>query len=76
MYDNSYKYYYCDGDLSYRAKQFGFSYEKMYNIKCESFTGPGEKKAITENPHEESENYRKKLEMYRNNILPETVEYL
>jgi glycosyltransferase involved in cell wall biosynthesis len=76
MYDSSYKYYYCDGDLSYRAKQFGFSYEKMYNIKCESLTGSEGKKAIMENHHEESENYQKKLEMYRNNILPENIEYL
>ena len=74
MYDSSYKYYYCDGDLSYRAKQFGFSYEKMYDIKCESLTeSEYEKKAIMENPNEEWENYQEKLEMYRKKELSSTI---
>jgi len=74
MYDVSYKYYYCDGDMSYRAKQFGFSYEKMHDVKCLSLTdSQSEKKAILENNQEEYSNYMKKLELYREKKLPETI---
>lgn len=74
MYDTSYKYYYCDGDLSFRAKEFGFSYKKMYNVKCKSLTGFGvEKKAILENNEIEYSNYLEKLSMYKNKNLPPTL---
>jgi glycosyltransferase involved in cell wall biosynthesis len=74
MYDTSYKYYYCDGDLSFRAKEFGFSYKKMYNVKCKSLTGFGvEKKAILENNEIEYSNYLEKLSMYKNKNLPHTL---
>jgi glycosyltransferase involved in cell wall biosynthesis len=77
MYDTSYKYYYCDGDLSFRAKEFGFTYDKMYNVKCESLTGLGsEKKAILENNEMEYSNYMEKLSMYKEKNLPETIVYL
>jgi glycosyltransferase involved in cell wall biosynthesis len=74
MYDTSYKYYFCDGDLSFRSKQFGFSYEKLYDIKCQSLTrfGP-EKKAIMENYQREWDNYQEKLSLYKEKNLPETI---
>jgi glycosyltransferase involved in cell wall biosynthesis len=74
MYDTSYKYYYCDGDMSYRAKSFGFEYRKMYDVKCISLTNSqSEKKAILENNESEYSNYMSKLSLYRRGILPETI---
>lgn len=76
LYNNSYKYYYCDGDMSYRAKCFGYKYKKLYNIKCKPLTKHSEKKAYTENSSLELENYFNCLEKYRNKILPENIEFL
>jgi glycosyltransferase involved in cell wall biosynthesis len=76
LYNNSYKYYYCDGDMSYRAKSFGYNYKKLYNIKCRPLTSHGEKKAYTENETLEKQNYFTLLEKYRNKILPENIELL
>ena len=73
MYDSSFKYYFCDGDMSFRAKEFGYSYSKMYDVKCNSLTrGNDQKKAYMENYQSEFDNYMEKLEMSRNRELPET----
>jgi len=76
LYNNSYKYYYCDGDMSFRAKCFGYKYKKLYNIKCNSLTKHSEKKAYTENNSLELENYYNCLEKYKNKIFPENIEFL
>lgn len=74
MYDSSYKYYFCDGDMSFRAKSFGYTYSKMYEVKCKSLTmNTEEKMAFMENIQEESKNYYQKLEIYRNGTLPSTI---
>ena len=74
MYDTSYKYYFCDGDMSFRAKSFGYTYSKMHDVKCKPLTSHGpEKMAFMENAQEESNNYYTKLEMYRNKELPSTI---
>jgi glycosyltransferase involved in cell wall biosynthesis len=76
MYNNSYKYYYCDGDMSYRAKCFDYKHKKLFNIKCTPLTAHGEKKAFVENERSESENYFNCLEKYKNKILPDNIEFL
>ena len=76
LYNNSYKYYYCDGDMSYRAKSFGYNYKKLDNIKCEVLTYHGQKNAFLENSSDELDNYLKHLELYRNQKLPENIELL
>jgi glycosyltransferase involved in cell wall biosynthesis len=76
MYNNSYKYYYCDGDMSYRAKCFDYKHKKLFNIKCRPLTAHGEKKAFVENERAESENYFSCLEKYKNKILPDNIEFL
>ena len=77
MYDSSYKYYFCDGDMSFRAKEFGFSFIKMYGIRCNSLTKSGqEKKAIMENYKEEIDNYYEKLEMYKRKEIANTTSKL
>jgi GT2 family glycosyltransferase len=76
LYNNSYKYYYCDADMSYRAKCFGYKYSKMYDIKCLPLTGNSEKKAFMINQVEEEANYKSHLGMYIEKILPDNIEFL
>jgi glycosyltransferase involved in cell wall biosynthesis len=74
MYDPSYKYYFCDGDMSFRAKSFGYSYKKLQNVKCHPLTEHGpEKRAFMTDVKQESDNYYQKLEMYKNGQLPPTI---
>lgn len=76
MYNNSYKYYYCDGDMSFRAKSFGYNYKKLNNIKCKPLTQHNEKIAFIDNNQVEMKNYFDFLELYKNKVLPENIEYL
>jgi glycosyltransferase involved in cell wall biosynthesis len=76
MYNNSYKYYYCDGDMSFRAKSFGYNYKKLNNIKCKPLTQHNEKIAFIDNNQVEMKNYFDFLELYKNKVLPENLEYL
>ena len=76
MYNNSYKYYFCDGDMSFRCKSFGYKSKKLFEIRCNSTTGNSEKKAYMEDISKESKNYLECLEKYKKNILPENIEYL
>lgn len=76
MYNNSYKYYFCDGDMSFRAKSFGYKYKILDDIKCTPTTSDSEKIAYQENNLEEIKNYWRCLEKYKNKILPENLEYL
>jgi glycosyltransferase involved in cell wall biosynthesis len=76
LYNNSYKYYYCDADMSYRAKCFGFSYKKLFNIKCRSLTNHNQKNAYMENQRMEESNYHKCLHSYNNRVLPSNIEFL
>jgi glycosyltransferase involved in cell wall biosynthesis len=76
MYNPSYKYYYCDADMSFRSKEFGYSYMKLFNIKCYPTTGHGEKKATWENSEDELDNYLRNLEMYRKREISKDVKKL
>jgi len=76
MYNSSYKYYCCDGDMSFRAREFGHSYKNLYNIKCSPVPDPNGKKALWENNPLEMKNYFDTLNLYRNKILPSNIEFL
>jgi glycosyltransferase involved in cell wall biosynthesis len=76
MYNNSYKYYFCDGDMSFRCKSFGYKSKKLFEIRCNSTTGNSEKKAYMEDISKETKNYLECLEKYKKKILPENIEYL
>lgn len=77
MYNPSYKYYCCDGDMSFRAREFGYSYKNLYNIKCLPMTvAPSEKKALWENFEVEMKNYFDTLERYKRKEIPSTIKKL
>lgn len=76
MYNNSYKYYYCDGDMSFRTKSFGYNYKKLFSIKCKPLTNHYEKIAFIEDHKLELENYHFCLDQYKNKILLDNIEFL
>jgi len=76
LYNNSYKYYYCDADMSFRSKSFGYKYKKLLSIKCKPLTTYSEKIAFIENDVQEKENYFGCLGLYKNKILPKNIELL
>ncbi len=77
MYNSSYKYYCCDGDMSFRAREFGYSYKKLFNIKCLPMTTrPEEKKALWENYEQEMDHYFKTLDLYKRREIPGSVKKL
>lgn len=73
MYNPSYKYYCCDGDMSFRAREFGYTSKKLYEIKCRPLTSYVEKKAAWENYDSEIANYHFNLDLYRRKILPDGI---
>jgi glycosyltransferase involved in cell wall biosynthesis len=76
MYNNSYKYYYCDADMSFRSKCFGYKYKNLYEIKCNPTTGHSEKIAYMDDRNAEISNYLECIEKYKQKILPGNLEYL
>lgn len=77
MYNSSYKYYCCDGDMSFRAREFGYRYKKLFNIRCFPMTTmPEEKKALWENYEAEMDNYFKTLELYKRKEIPDSIKKL
>jgi glycosyltransferase involved in cell wall biosynthesis len=74
MYNPSYKYYCCDGDMSFRARELGYSYKNLFNIRCFPMTTrPEEKKALWENYEAEMDNYFKTLDLYRKKEIPTNI---
>ena len=72
MYNPEYKYYCADGDMSYRAYKFGYEVKDLRHIKvCSLPTG----KVATSHP-EDHLIYHKNMDMYRQKILPEGLQYL
>jgi glycosyltransferase involved in cell wall biosynthesis len=72
MYNSEYQYYCADGDMSYRAYQFGYEVKDLRHIKvCSLPTG----KVATSHPGDHSI-YHKNMDMYRQKILPEGLQYL
>jgi len=72
MYNPEYQYYYADGDMSYRAYSFGYKVKDLRHIKVCSL--PTSKVAI---PYQSDKQlYEKNLSLYRQDILPESLQYL
>ena len=72
MYNMDYRYYYADADMAYRAYQFRYSVKDLNHIKvCSLITG----KVATSYP-EDKAIYEKNLEMYRQKILSDSIQYL
>lgn len=72
MYNDSYRYYYADGDMSYRANKFGYKHKSLKEIKVCSLITP--KNAIRES--KDSKIYTENRKMYDNSILPKNLKYL
>lgn len=72
MYNMEYQYYCADGDMSYRAYQFGYNVKDLYHIKvCSLPTG----KVATSHP-KDHEIYQRNIDLYRQKILPNSLQYL
>ena len=72
MYSPDYQYYYADGDMAYRAYQFGYKVKDLTNIKVCSL--PTQKTAI---PYSDDHStYQKNMNLYKQKILPENLQYL
>ena len=69
LYDSSYIFYYCDGDMSARAQYAGFKCLKMYEVRCKSLS-VNYKNAYHVNLAEEMQNYRNKLNEYKEKKFP------
>lgn len=72
MYNPEYQYYYADGDMAYRAYQFGYQVKDLRQIKVCSL--PVGKVALTDS--EDQSIYQKNMKLYQQKILPETLQYL
>ena len=72
MYNPEYQYYCADGDMSYRAYAFGYKVKELRNIRvCSLPTG---KVAI---PYQSDKDaYDRNLSLYKQKILPESLQYL
>lgn len=72
MYNLEYQYYCADGDMSYRAYHFGYKVKDLRNIKvCSLPTN----KVAKPYPNDHSI-YNKNMELYRQKILPDGLQYL
>jgi len=72
MYNPGYQYYYADADMAYRAYAFGYKVKDLNHIKVCSL--PTNKVAIPYNSDKEL--YQKNLLLYKQNVLPEGLQYL
>lgn len=72
MYNPEYRYYCADGDMSFRAYQFGYKIKDLRNVKVCSL--PAGKVATSH--FQDHEIYNKNMNLYRSKILPETLQYL
>jgi glycosyltransferase involved in cell wall biosynthesis len=72
MYNNEYRYYCADGDMADRAYSFGYSVKDLRNIKvCSLLTNK-----VANHYQGDSEIYSKNLSLYKDKILPDTIELL
>lgn len=72
MYNNSYRYYYADGDMTWRAYKFGYKFKACHHIKICSLNT--DKVALHQ--HGDYDIYQTNRNYYNNNILPENITYL
>lgn len=72
MYSPEYQYYCADGDMAYRAHAFGYKVKDLRHIRvCSLPVG----KVATSHPEDHSI-YQKNIDLYRQKILPESLQYL
>ena len=72
MYNPEYRYYCADGDMAYRAYAFGYKVKDLHHIRvCSLPVG----KVATSHP-EDNLIYQKNMDLYRQKILPESLQYL
>lgn len=72
MYNPEYRYYYADADMALRAWSFGYKVKDLYHIKVCSL--PTEKVAT---PYPEDQSiYEKNSSLYKQKVLPESLQYL
>ena len=72
MYNNNYRYYYADGDMSFRAKSFGFINKNLKNIKVCSIEEPKQAQHYID----DDKIYHNNLNLYKKKTLPNNLEYL
>lgn len=72
MYNPEYQYYCADGDMSYRAYAFGYKVKDLSHIRVCSLPAG---KVATSHPEDHSI-YQKNMNLYRQRILPENLQYL
>jgi glycosyltransferase involved in cell wall biosynthesis len=72
MYNPEYRYYCADGDMAYRAYAFGYKIKDLRHIKVCSLPV---RKVATSHPEDHSI-YQKNMNLYRQKILPESLQYL
>ena len=72
MYNNEFKYYFADADMTLRAFLFGYKYKVLRNIKVLSLNT--DKQAIHYNDDERI--YEKNRIEYKNKILNKNNEFL
>jgi glycosyltransferase involved in cell wall biosynthesis len=72
MYNPEYEYYCADGDMSYRAYQFGYKVKDLRHIKVCSLPAT---KVATSHPKDHAI-YQHNMGLYQRKILPECLQYL
>jgi glycosyltransferase involved in cell wall biosynthesis len=72
MYSSDYQYYCADGDMAYRAWAFGYHVKDLRHVKVCSL--PVEKVATSH--FEDQSIYQKNLSLYKQKVLPESIQYL
>jgi glycosyltransferase involved in cell wall biosynthesis len=72
MYNNEYRYYCADGDMSDRAYSFGYKVKSLRNIKvCSLITDK-----VAKYFPDDQEIYKQNLDLYKQKILPSSIELL
>lgn len=72
MYNPEYQYYCADGDMSFRAYQFGYKVKNLSHIKVCSLPV---KKIASPHPKDHAI-YQHNMELYRQKIIPQKLQYL
>ena len=79
MYDSSFKYYWCDSDMTERCMQFGLKRKTLMNVRVVEINSINntnvEKRAASDDNHGSTilENNK---QFYRTKNIPKTIEYL
>jgi len=72
MYNNEYRYYYADGDMSNRAYESGYKVKTLRDIKVCSLIS----KKVANHYYADDEIYNKNLNLYKQKIFPNHIEFL